>query len=276
MTNDDSGLATIERDLRDLAAPQPGDDRLRLALRAHLVEQVAPVRRRRPRVRAFVSAAAALATASAVAVAALVGAGGTGGPATAAAAVMRRTLAVVTPPGGTIVHVKTVQDQNGVEFVGEWWQESSPPYASRGVKGTVGHSAEFADDGTTSYMYDPTSNTLYEQPDSAPPTSQDPVSVIRQALASGDATVTGTTTIDGTALYAIALSNGVTAYVDESTYVPRYIDEPQRDGSTARLDVVTYEQLPATPQNVRALDLAAQHPDARVDTSPSDWPGGGK
>jgi hypothetical protein len=99
--------------------------------------------------------------------------------------------------------------------------------------------------------------------------------MIRRELSSGRARLTGTTTIDGQALYAIALSNGVVAYVDRSTFVPRYIDDPQRDGSSVRLDVVTYEHLAATPDNLRELSVAAQHPDARVDTNPSDWPASG-
>jgi hypothetical protein len=170
-----------------------------------------------------------------------------------------------------ILHVKTVDVQGGTEFVGEWWQQSSPPFASRGRKGPVG---EFADDGTSTYFYDAAANTIYEHPDSGPATFTDPVSLIRQQLADGQANLAGTTTIGGQSLYEIKLDSGVAAYVDQTSYVPRYLDEQQRNGSTVRFRVVAYEYLAATPQNLQLLSITAQHPGARVDTNPNDWPTG--
>lgn len=271
MTTDGPGTNLLERDLRALAAPQPGDDRLRLILRERLVDSRRPSPRRwRPSLRLALPAAAALG-ASAVAVLLFLGGGGAG-PSAASAAILHRTLAAVTPPTGKIVHVKTTDVENGVQFVGEWWQETSPPYASRGTKGLAGHLAEFADDGNISYTYDPSTNTIYERPDTSPPTSDDPVTLIRSELANGRAQVAGTTVINGASLYAITLSSGVVAYVDKTTYVPRYLDDPQRNGTTVRLDVVTYEYLPASASDTRLLSITAQHPDARVDTNPSDYP----
>jgi hypothetical protein len=270
MTTDDPGTSLLERDLRALAAPQPGDEQFRLILRERLADVRPPSPRRwRPSLRLALPAAAALG-AAAVAVLLFLGGGGAG-PSAASAAILHRTLAAVTPPTGKIVHVKTTDVENGVQFVGEWWQETSPPYASRGTKGLAGHLAEFADDGSTSYTYDPSTNTIYERPDTSPPTSDDPVTLIRSELANGQAQLTGTTAINGAALYAIKLSSGVVAYVDKTTYVPRYLDDPQRDGTTLRLDVVTYEYLPAA--DARVLSITAQHPDARLDTNPSDYPG---
>jgi hypothetical protein len=271
MTIDDSGTELLERDLRALAARQPGDEQLRLMLREQLTPPLRPAPRRRPpSLRLALPVAAALA-AAAVAAIVFLGADGAG-PTAASAAILHHTLAAVTPPAGKILHVKTTDVENGVQFVGEWWQETSPPYASRGTKGMAGHLAEFGDDGSTSYTYDPSTNTVYERPDSAPPTSDDPVTLIRDELANGQAHLTGTAVIDGEALYAITLSSGVVAYVDKSTYVPRYLDDPQRDGTTVRLDVVTYEYLPASTENARLLSLTAQHPGAHLDTNPSDYP----
>jgi RNA polymerase sigma-70 factor (ECF subfamily) len=43
------------------------------------------------------------------------------------------------------------------------------------------------------------------------------------------------------------------------------------DGQTAVARFPTYERLPATPANAALLDLAAQHPGARVDNDPADF-----
>jgi hypothetical protein len=49
-----------------------------------------------------------------------------------------------------------------------------------------------------------------------------------------------------------------------------YLDNPQRDGSVIRTRVITYEELPLTPENNTLLSIAAQHPRASVETgSPS-------
>jgi hypothetical protein len=51
-----------------------------------------------------------------------------------------------------------------------------------------------------------------------------------------------------------------------------YLDNPQRDGSSVRTRVVTYEELPMTPENAKLLSITAQHPGARVDSSPRGVP----
>jgi hypothetical protein len=262
-------LDELERDLYALAEPRPGDDELRVALRTRLAPVQRP-RRRRPSSRSLLPAAAAVAAA---AVAAAVFLGGNRPPA-AHAAVLRRTLAAVTPPAGTILHVKTVDTENGIRFVGEWWQQTDAPYASRGLKGEPGHEVEFADDGRTSYTYDPASNTIYERPDTAAPVLNDPIALVRGELADGKAQFDGTVVIGGLSLYSIKLSSGVVAYVDETSYAPRYIDSPQQNGTTARFVVATYEYLPATAANELLLNEVAQHPDARVDSNPADLPSG--
>ena len=93
----------------------------------------------------------------------------------------------VTGPANAILHEKVVGVQNGVPVEAEWWQETSPPYASRVIKGPVGHEGEVSDNGTTSFEYDPGTNTITEQRDSSPLTPIDPVSEVRQELASGQA-----------------------------------------------------------------------------------------
>jgi hypothetical protein len=44
-----------------------------------------------------------------------------------------------------------------------------------------------------------------------------------------------------------------------------YPDNPQADGSAVRTRVVTYEELPMTPDTAKFVSITAQHPSARVD-----------
>jgi hypothetical protein len=89
---------------------------------------------------------------------------------------------------------------------------------------------------------------------------------VRAQLASGGAQVAGTATIDGATLYRIELATGVVAYFDTTSYRPMYLDNPQADGSVVRTRVVTYEELPVSPDTTELLSITAQHPQARVET----------
>ena len=277
----------LERDLKTLAEPQETDERLRLAIRAQLAEprQVRP--RRRFRTRLALAGAAVSAAAVAVAIVALIGTGGSGGPASADAAIIHHAIRAITSPANVIVHVKETGLQDGTPVAAEWWQQTSPPHAIRLIKGPVerksepanpavksptGHQSEAADDGTTSSWYDDSTNTIYQRPDSSSPTLIDPLSTVREQLASGSARVAGTVTIDGQSLYKIELPNGVVGYFDRTDYRPVYVDNPQRDGSVVRTRVVTYEELPMTPENEQLLSITAQHPRASVDTNPNKAP----
>jgi hypothetical protein len=146
----------------------------------------------------------------------------------------------------------------------DWWQETSPPYASRVIKGPVGHEGEVSDNGTTSFEYDPRTNTITAQRDSSAPTPIDPVSQVRQELAGGQAHLVGTVVIAGTSLYKIDLPHGLVGYFDTKDYRPRYMDDPQRDGSVVRLRVVAYEYLAINASSRTLLSVPAQRPTARI------------
>jgi hypothetical protein len=254
----------LERDLQLLAEPRASDERLRLAIRAQLGEQMLarPRRRLKPRV-GFVWAAAA-AAATTAAIVALGWPGGSAVPSAADAAIVRHALQAITSPANTIVHVKETGVQNGTPVGAEWWQQTSPPRALRMIKGPVGRQVEAADDGTTSFQYDAATNTVVETPASSATALVDPVESVREQLAGGSADVAGTVTIDGTAMYEIELPTGVVGYFDTTDYRPMYLDNPQRDGSVVRTRVVTYEELPMTADNAKLLSITAQHPDGRV------------
>ncbi len=262
----------LERDLARLAEPRETDEHLRLAVRATLAKQLNPQPKRRFS-RRIALALVAAAAASAGLIALLAGTTGSG-PTPADAAILHHTLRAVTPPSNTILHVKVVGVQNGAEISGETWQQTAPPYASRGMKGPIGSQSEAGDNGTTSFLYDSSTNTIYEQPDSSAPTFEDPIASVRKALNDGAAHVEGTVVIGGESLYKIELPQGMVGYFDRATYVPRYLDDPQGDGSVLRLRVAAYEYLPMTSGNAKLLSVTAEHPNARIDTNPADAPGG--
>ncbi len=272
-THDDSNVHLLERDLKMLAEPRQDDERLRRALRGRLATRLQSRPRRRLSMRIALGSAVAAATAAAIAVLALVGAGGSGGPPIANAAIIHHALTAVTWPANAILHERVVGVQNGVPVAAEFWQETSPPYASRGIKGEVGQQGDFADDGTTSSQYDPRTNTISERPDTSRPTFTDPISQIRQELADGQAQVTATAVIDGASFYKIDLPHGLVGYFDRNDYRPRYLDDPQRDGIVVRLRVAAWEYLPMTSTNRALLSITAQHPTARIATHPSGEPG---
>jgi hypothetical protein len=266
----------LERDLTTLAEPQADDERLRLAIRATLGEQLHGHPRTRRRTRLVLGAAAVAAATLAAAAVALIGTSGSG-PSSANAAILAHAVRAISPPADIIVHVKEVGTQpDGTQVGAEWWQETSPPYAIRLIKGPVGRQLEGAADGTTSSRYDAGTNTIYERPDSTSPTLIDPIETVRAALTHGTAQVAGTVTIDGRSLYEIELPNGVVGYFDRTDYRPVYLDNPQRGGGVVRTRVITYEELAVTPESETLLSITAQHPGASVDTGPPTTPTGQK
>ncbi len=259
----------LDRDLEMLAEPRGGDERLRLAIRARLGEQmlVHPRRRRRPW--RGVGWAAVAAAAIAAAIVSLGWPGGSAAPSAADAAIIRHALRAITSPANEIVHVKETGVQDGTPVAAEWWQQTSPPHALRMIKGPEGQQVEAADDGASSVRYDAATNTVTETPVSSAPALVDPIASVREQLAHGGAQVAGTAMIDGKVLYKIELPTGVVGYFDTADYRPMYLDNPQRDGSVVRTRVVTYEVLPMTPANAKLLSISAQHPGARVRTNAS-------
>jgi hypothetical protein len=257
----------LERDLRTLTAPRAEDEDLRLAIRATLSDNLETQPTGRRHTRFLLGSAAAVAATVAAAIVVLIGAGG---PSPADAAVLAHVTQAMTPPANIIVHVKETGTQaDGTPVSAEWWQSTNAPYAMRLIKGSADYMGEGAADGTISSEYDARTNTISQHPDSKAPRLVDPVESARAALAAGTADVAGTVTIDGRSLYKIELRNGTTGYFDKTDYRPVYIDNPQHDGTVVRTRVITYEELPLTPENEKLLSLTAQHPDAAVTTSPA-------
>jgi hypothetical protein len=251
---------------------EPPDAERAAAARAALEAQFggAPMRRPRRRVRGRALLATSLAAPAVVAAALLIaGVFGGGGASTADAAIIRHADEALSPPPNEILHTKEIGDG----FVAEWWQLTSPPYTFVGDKGPVGAaSPEQAGNATNSSYYDPATNTIHEMSGGGTTSFGDPVAQVHQMLDEGRARVLGTARVDGVDTYKIQFAekdNGFTsqslvAYVDQGSYRPVLLSDPQRDGTVVTLRVVTLEYLPATPANLQSLSLTARHPGAAV------------
>ncbi len=205
----------------------------------------------------------------------LIGTSGSGGPASADAAIIQHAIRAMSLAGER--HRSRQGDRSakdGTPVAVEWWQQTSPPYALRLIKGFDGRQSEGANRrndvvlGTTRARTRSTSVRIRLHRRLI-----DPLSTVREQLASGSSQVAGTVTIDGLSLYKIELPNGVVGYFDRTDYRPEYVDNPQHDGSIVRTRVVTYEELPITPENEQLLSITEQHPRASVETSPTKAPG---
>ena len=237
-------------------------------------------RPRRVALRFGLPAAAVLAGAAGIVLAS--GGIGGGGASTADAAIIHRASAAFAARPNEIFH----SELQGEGFVVESWQLTSAPYSFLGGKGPIGSVFYISDDGTTIAHYDPATNTIYQGPspkkphDPTRPTAVDPLSGIKQDLQEGQARVLGTATVEGTATYEIQLAdtNGfdaqsLIAYVDQSSYRPLEIADPQSNGTTVDLRVAAFEYLPATPANQNLLSLTARYPSAQVVSEPTAVPG---
>ena len=195
-----------------------------------------------------------------------------GGPSSADAAIIRHAAAAFAAPPNEIFHYEL----QGGGFVAESWQLTSAPYSFLGGKGPVGSVMYASDDGTTVAFYDPTTNTITQTPSLKKPAAlNNPLTDIKQALQNGQARVLGTAMVDGTTTYQVQLAdqNGfdaqsLIAYVDQASYRPIEIADPQNNGTIVRLRVVAFEYLPATAANRSLLNLTAHYPNAQVVSNP--------
>jgi hypothetical protein len=238
-----------------------------------------PRPRPRPRLRPRSLLAAAVSVPAIAAVAVVLVAGTLGGRDTSAAnaAIIRHADAALVPPPNAILHTRV---QSGA-LISEFWQLTSPPYSFVGDKGPAGQAPEVAQNGASASYYVPATNTIHDVASTkqAPQSFDNPLADVRQSLQNGQARVLGTAVIDRVNTYEIQFadkrgfsSQSVIAYVDQSTYRPIMLSEPQPGGQTVQVRLITFEYLPATPANMRLLSLTDRHPTASVVT---DSPGTG-
>jgi hypothetical protein len=182
---------------------------------------------------------------------------------TARAGVMQRLLAAVAAPPGVIVHARLTVAV-GVSASSEFWQLTSPPFSSRGIKRSASAVGEFADTGQESLSYDSSTNTITERADRAAAQFTNVFALVHAALASGDARLLGTTVVGGVNVYKVALADGGTGFFRTDTSAPVRLELPSRTGEIISYRVQTFEYLPASPGNLKLLSLTVQHPSARV------------
>jgi hypothetical protein len=185
------------------------------------------------------------------------------------AAILHRVAAALTPPPGTILHEQAQVTLPGVgSTTYEVWMQADSPYAYRVIK----WGSEGSWNGSTYSNYDPASNTITIEP--APPAGTRPknasvdfAATLRSLVQSGEATVDGTTTIDGVRAYKLIVTGSSdpsligTAYVATADYQLLEIETAANSGKVV---YETYQYLPATTANLGLLDLAAQHPGATI------------
>jgi hypothetical protein len=178
--------------------------------------------------------------------------------------------------------VETRTDTDGavsrVQF--ERWEASTPPYDSREIRTAAGRSFEAALVGGNAQVYDPATNTVYEQPspkagyqkpgskpggDGGDPYRNKMLTLLQTGYLHAD----GHTTVDGRdAIRLVSDDRTSTLAVDPDTYEPIQwrVDRGSEGVEDDRF--VVYERLPASDA---LLSPVAQHPGATVDDDPADY-----
>ena len=188
----------------------------------------------------------------------------------------RREMRLVPYPGAGHFVTLTIES----------WQQTSPPYRKRSLdygEYWAGKRVESSSaDGRMSY-YDPATSTIYEDTGGSRP-FVDAAANARRSIESGRWKVTRTTLAGRPVLRYDDEPYQITIWVDAKTYVPVRTDSSgfplrQPKGRKVRPPCVyqeglgmlptrtverwlTYEYLPPTTQNLKLLDVRAQHPRA--------------
>jgi len=251
-----SGMTGVEQDKRT------GSRRRRIALRA--------------------GAAAAVAVA-ALAVLSIVNVFGPQGP-----SIVEKATAALAHLDSAILHVHTrgIQD-NGDGTVSTWedesWQSTAAPFARRQIESVEGGPATEVSraDGGFQQLYDASANTIYQLLDPSSETTETGSGftdefreAVLEMLQSGEAKVDGHEVVDGrdaVRIVGVGRAGGSATYlIDAATNDP--IEwRTTGDGGGTVLRFVTYQELPATPENLALLSVTGGHPDATLDTDPAHY-----
>ena len=235
-----------------------------------------PIARRRSVPRGVAVPVAAGVTLTATALVMLGGApGDVGGPSSAAA--ITQALHWLSPPSGTILHVRSVETQGGRTTTREFWQSADDPKAARL---RVGGSESYETAGEN--RYDPATDTIHVG--GAPPAGQlgkpgggratpsgDPiVAKVKMLLQDGQLKVTGREVHNGVEAWEIALRPDAgrpvwKLWVATADGKPLELRDPGRDANEAPQVIrwPTYEVLRGAGA-ARLLTLRGAHPTADV------------
>jgi hypothetical protein len=228
--------------------------------------------RRRRRTRVAVPALAAAAAAAAAVVAFT----GGGHVQSADAAILRHVAAALAPQDGAILHERALVSVAGQPVqVYELWARPDT-----GAFRVMKFGGEASANGSGFSAYDRESNTITVTPGGGKPID-DPAATVRDMVRSGHARVEDRVVLDGVPAYRLAVSGAADRFQNGTVWVARDTYHPLRivttvDGApgcaascTETISYQAYEYLPPTDANLALLDVAAQHPGARVVTLPS-------
>jgi hypothetical protein len=195
------------------------------------------------------------------------------------AAILHRVATALTAPAGTDLHEQawvTVGARPPARY--ELWQQADAPYAYRVIK--FGHEGSW--DGTAFSNFDATSNTIVVGPVGSPAKGgsapDDAAAVLRSLVESGDARIDAETIFDGIAAYKLTVSGAAQHYLNGTVFVARDDYRPLQIETTTdtpagpvseTIRFEAYEYLPGTRASRALLDLAAQHPGARMVSTPA-------
>jgi hypothetical protein len=252
---------------RDIPAARETQRRARLLA---AIETVPAAARSRPRWRLQLGAAGATGVAAA-ALGLLLTGGGAAAPPAAEASILHHVARALKAQSGTVLResaLVTPAGERARRF--ELWAQIGGSGAYRVIKD--GHEGSF--DGSHFSNYIAATNTITTSPVEAQQAGRshapaDYAAALRALVASGQAKVAGTATVDGVAAYRLIVGGeygglvpGSSAYVAQGSYRPLEIDYDYHGGETVTF--TAYEYLPATSANLSLLSVTAQHPAARV------------
>jgi hypothetical protein len=277
---------------------RPDEDAFDADLLARVREQ--PIAARRTVSRAVAVPVAAGVTLTATAVVMLGGGpGDVGGPSSASA--ITQALHWLSPPHGTILHVRSVETQGSQTTIRELWESADHPASAR-MRTEGAHAFETAG----SALYDPATDTIYDasakppvgadgrrandgQKEVAPagtpgtgkpgdetmPAGDPIVDKVRVLLQQGQMIVKGREIHDGRDTWAISLKADVgrpvwTLWVSATDGKPVELRDPGRDASEQPQVIrwPAYEVLPGSSSD-QLLTLTGAHPTARVVHDPA-------
>jgi hypothetical protein len=201
------------------------------------------------------------------------GPGEVGGPSSAAA--ITQALHWLSPPAGTILHVRSVETQGGRTTTREFWQSADHPESARL---RVGGSESYETAGEN--RYDPATDTIHLGGASeaigkpgggrAMPTGDPIVAKVKFLLQDRRLEVTGRTVHNGTEAWEIALRPDAgrpvwKLWVATADGKPLELRDPGRDANEAPQVIrwPTYEVLPGAGAR-KLLTLKGAHPTADV------------
>ncbi|MBN1460859.1 MAG: hypothetical protein JXA57_15105 [Armatimonadetes bacterium] len=208
--------------------------------------------------------------------------------------IVDKAQAALATPENTVLHFKAVSLENGdvsTTWFTETWQSTSSPAVTRcletGSPGNAPAERQYAASGIQR-IYDPETNTIYEinrqtATDQQIPFDETEMETIFSSfkkhaldlLESKDAKVENATLENGRKVIRITSTTPHAAGAPSTYVIDAETSEPLQwhagNGQSALTMNITLEKLPATGENLKLTDLAAQHPDATLCTDPAAY-----